>query len=175
MKIIYLLVLFVLLSVKKIESFKCCVPDQWSGTALSMGSDGKLFKKNYYYDATQMTVRIDSIYSTKSESTFSYYTNMTTTGREWVYNRFENTCYETGPDYWNYQCFGEEYGLPFVKTDSGENIFSNPSNGITVVTTSDTCLPISITNKYAGLHFKFFNTKDYIEDPSVFNKPSVCK
>ncbi|KAN0018559.1 hypothetical protein ACTFIU_011177 [Dictyostelium citrinum] len=172
----YSILLILIISIQGILSiYNCCVPNQWQGTSLSYDDAGREFTKNYYYDATKLLVRIDIIYSDGSfnQSTYSSYVNLHQTGTEWVMNNLDGTCYQTGPDFWNSQCFGDSYGVPFTGTTNKINTFSNPSNGISVVTDLH-CLPISITNTLANLQFKFFNTQGHISDESVFNVPPAC-
>ncbi|KAK5576886.1 hypothetical protein RB653_001823 [Dictyostelium firmibasis] len=172
----YSVLLILLLGVHCILSYSCCVPSQWQGSSLSHDDSGTEFTKNYYYDAANLLVRIDIIYSDGSfnQSTYSSYASLTQTGSEWVLNNLDGSCYATGPDYWNSQCFGDKYGVPFVSSTNKINTFSNPSNGITVIT-DIYCLPISITNKLSNLEFNFFNTQSYISDETVFSAPPSCK
>ncbi|KAM9980549.1 hypothetical protein ACTFIY_002871 [Dictyostelium cf. discoideum] len=172
----YSILLILFIGIQSIlSSYNCCVPSQWQGSSLSYDDSGIEFTKNYYYDANKLLVRIDIIYSDGSfnQSTYSSYASLTQTGTEWVMNNLDGTCYQTGPDFWNSQCFGDKYGVPFSSSTNKINTFSNPSNGITVVTDLH-CLPISITNKLANLQFKFFNTQAHVSDESVFSAPPAC-
>ncbi|EGC39409.1 hypothetical protein DICPUDRAFT_26967 [Dictyostelium purpureum] len=171
----YSLLLVLLFVAECVFSFSCCVPKQWSGSSNSYDSEGNQIQKNYFYDSTKLLVRIDTIYLNGSfnQTTYSSYANLTTTGSEWVMNNLDNTCYQTGPDYWNGQCFGDIYGLPFQYSSPGKNVFSNPTNGITVVTDSY-CRPTQITNKLANIQYNFFNLKSGVYQ-SAFVMPSVCK
>ncbi|GAM26415.1 hypothetical protein SAMD00019534_095900, partial [Acytostelium subglobosum LB1] len=174
------LIISLLITLVVIESalaFDCCVPDHWQGSSLTTTSTGELIEKTYYYDAINLRTRIDTRTNTGfNQTTYSYYPPTNKTGTEWVMDVTADQCFQTGPDFWNYQCFGQTYGLPLITQTQYEYIFYNADNGISVVTTKgDRCLPVSMSFGLAGTTTDFLDVQPYITDDKVFDLPSQCK
>ncbi|KYQ90757.1 hypothetical protein DLAC_09395 [Tieghemostelium lacteum] len=171
--VVLLVILVTLLSSGVHGQLSCCATSQWQGSSLSSTTNGPVFR-NYYYDGQTRTTRLDIISEYINQTTFSFYPNITQTGIEWVYDAFTGECYQTGPDYWNSWCFGDDFGTPFVNADFGVYIFANPSNGLTVYADMTYCTPVLMDWTYSGVSSTFVNVLPEITDFSVFDMPAAC-
>ncbi|EGG13621.1 hypothetical protein DFA_11382 [Cavenderia fasciculata] len=157
-----------------IRAFDICTPARYQAISIGTNGAGQTERREVYYDAYNYSVRIDISTDTTNQTTFSYFSpNNSQTGQEWVIDQTGN-CYQTGPDYWNPQCWGDSYGTPFVSNTNNMLTFSNPSNGYTAIV-AENGLPMKIVMEYSGLVIYFYESQSYISDPSVFNLPKICK
>ncbi|EFA76805.1 hypothetical protein PPL_09557 [Heterostelium album PN500] len=152
-------------------AYDCCVPPQWQGQAAGVIGDGHVQYKNVYYDSIGKRVRIDIISESFNQTSYTFFQG-NGTGKEWVVDSVQG-CYITGPDYWNDQCFGESYGLPYIGKQGNLQHFGNSQNGISV-STDENCLPVLFNYVYSYMQFTYYNTLNYIVSDSVFDIPSDC-
>eukprot|EP01133_Synstelium_polycarpum_P015375 gene15375-18237_t len=155
------------------------------GQARESGEYGT-FLNTYYYDSVDQRMRVDKtgidhLDNVITSSTFTFYNpaKPTTTGNEWVYSSSDNTCFQTGPDFWTNWCFGDgASGTNFVKNvtvaEQEVSFYAGLNNGMEYLVDSQ-CLPINWAQTMSGRSIQFFDVTVVVDFTSAFDLPSICQ